>query len=256
VEAQAIYTLWLRDIKWFVRDRVRVLVTFVQPFMWLGLIGFGMSGMFPGGKTNFAGMRIDFLDFMGTGILGMTLLFSGTFAGIAVLWDKQFGFMKEILVSPVSRLSVMIGKVLGGATVAILQGLLILCAAAAMGVTLPEPTRVPLTIGFMIVIAVAFVSVGLAFASRLSDPQAFPLVMNFFIMPLFFLSGALFTLDTAPGWLQALAYFNPMTYGIDGLRFAILGGSLFPVWLDFGALLAFAVVAVLLGGYLFRKMTI
>ena len=186
----------------------------------------------------------------------MTLLFSGTFAGIAVLWDKQFGFMKEILVSPVSRLSVMIGKVLGSATAAILQGLLILCAAAAMGMTLPEPARVPLTIGFMIVIAVAFVSVGLAFASRLSDPQAFPLVMNFFIMPLFFLSGALFTLDTAPGWLQALAYFNPMTYGIDGLRFAILGGSLFPVWLDFGALLAFAVVAVLLGGYLFRKMTI
>lgn len=256
MKGEAVYTLWLRDMKWLLRAKTRLITTIVMPFLWLGLIGFGLASMFPGGAIPFAGIRVDYLDFMATGILGMTLLFSGTFAGIAVVWDKQFGFMKEILVTPTSRLSIMLGKVLGGATTAILQGFLMLGAAGLIGVALPGLGGILLVLLFMILIAVAFVSIGLAFASRIEDPHTFPMVINFFIMPLFFLSGALYKISTAPGWLQTIAHLNPMTYGIDGIRAAFWGTSQFPIWLDFGVLLAFSAVVVLIGAYLFNKMSL
>lgn len=252
---QVVYTLWLRDMKWLLRAKARLAVTIVMPFLWLGIIGVGLSSMIPGRVILFAGEQIDYLDFMAPAVVGMTLLFSGTFAGISVVWDKQFGFMKEILVAPVSRLSIMLGKIFGGATTSILQGFLLLGAAALIGVGLPGGIGILQAFVFMVLISVSFVSIGLAFASRIEDPHTFPVVMNFFIMPLFFLSGALYTISTAPGWLQTLAYFNPMTYGIDGLRASVLGVSQFPIWLDLGVLLAFALAVFLIGSYLFKRMT-
>jgi ABC-2 type transport system permease protein len=247
---QVIYTLWLREMKWLIRAKSRLVASIVQPFLWLAIIGVGMSSTLtmPG--------PIDYLHFMAPGIVGMTLLFSSTMAGVSVLWDKQFGFMKEILVAPVSRTQIMLGKVLGGMTTSILQGLLLLVAAAAIGVRPPGVIELLQVLVFMVLISMSFVSIGLAFASRMEDPIAFPIVINFFIMPLYFLSGALYRVDMAPGWLSFLSHIDPLTYGVDGIRGAILGSSYaqFPMWLDFAVLGIFSVVMILLGSYLFKKI--
>ncbi len=246
---QVIYTLWLREIKWFIRGKMRIIQSVVQPFLWLAIIGVGMSSSFklplPGGFS--------YLQFMAPGIVGMTLLFSSTMSGVSVLWDKQFGFMKEILVAPVSRTHIMLGKALGGVTTSLFQGILLLLAAGIIGVWPPNIGAFVQVLLFMIFISLSFVSLGLAMASRMSDPIAFPMVINFLIMPLYFLSGALFILGMAPDWMKAIAYFNPLRYGVDGLRGAILGISDFSLLLDFGVLFFFSLAMVLLGGYLFRK---
>lgn len=245
--AQVIYTLWLREMKWFLRGKTRIIQSVVQPFLWLAIIGVGMSSAFklPGGQS--------YLEFMAPGIIGMTLIFSSIMSGVSVLWDKQFGFLKEILVAPVARTHIMLGKALGGVTTSLLQGLLLLMAASLVGVWPPTPVAFAQVLVFMFFISLAFVSLGLAFASKMSDPVAFPLVANFLVMPLFFLSGALFPLATAPDWMRAIAYVNPLRYGVDGLRGAIIGISELALWVDFVVLLAFSTAMVLIGGYLFRK---
>ncbi len=248
MSAQAVYVLWLRDMKWFLRAKGRLISTFVMPFLWLAILGMGLGAVIqmPGGGS--------FIDFLTPGIVGMAILFSATMSGVSVLWDKQFGFMKEILVAPVSRISIMIGKALGGATTSIIQGVMLLFVAALIGARMPGIAGFLIAFLFMIILALGFVSLGLAIASRIGDPVAFPIVINFLIMPLFFLSGAIFPISTAPGWLQTLAYINPVTYGVDGLRGAILGTSQFPLWLDFAVLGLFSLAMILLGAYLFKKM--
>lgn len=247
---QVIYTLWLREMKWFLRGKTRIIQSVVQPFLWLAIIGIGMSSAFklPGGQS--------YLQFMAPGIIGMTLIFSSIMSGVSVLWDKQFGFLKEILVAPVARTHIMLGKALGGVTTSLLQGLLLLIAAALVGVWPPTILALAQVMVFMVFISLAFVSLGLAFASKMTDPVAFPLVANFLVMPLFFLSGALFPLATAPDWMKAIAYVNPLRYGVDGLRGAIIGLSDLPLWVDFSVLLVFSTAMILIGGYLFRKTSI
>ena len=250
---QVIYTLWLREMKWLVRAKSRLIASIVQPFLWLAIIGVGMSSTF----GTIPGTNITFLQFMTSGVIGMTLLFSSTMAGVSVLWDKQFGFMKEILVAPVSRTQIMLGKVLGGMTTSILQGLLLLVAAAAIGIRPSGIVELLQVLVFMVLISASFVSIGLAFASRMEDPIAFPIVMNFLIMPLFFLSGGMYVANTAPAWLSFLSRLDPLTYGVDGIRTAILGTSQlsqFSVWLDFAVLGVFTVAMILLGSYLFKKI--
>ena len=246
--SQVIYTLWLREMKWFVRGRIRIIQSVVQPFLWLAIVGLGISSAFklPGGQS--------YLNFMAPGIVGMTLIFSATMSGVSVLWDKQFGFMKEILVAPVSRTHIMLGKALGGVTTSMVQGLLLLVAVAAVGIMPANIGAFLQVLVFMALISLAFVSLGLAMASRMDDPIAFPLVINFLVMPLFFLSGALFPLATAPDWMKAIAYFNPLRYGVDGLRGAIVPAMAeMPMMADLAVLLAFSTAMILLGGYLFRK---
>jgi ABC-2 type transport system permease protein len=248
---QVIYTLWLREMKWLVRAKSRLVASVVQPFLWLAIIGIGMSS-----TVTIPGSSISYLQFMAPGIVGMTLIFSSTMAGVSVLWDKQFGFMKEILVAPVSRTQIMLGKAIGGMTTSILQGLLLLLAAAAVGVRPPGVVELLQVLVFMVLISLTFVSIGLAFASRMEDPVAFPIVMNFLIMPLYFLSGALYRVDMAPSWLSFLSRLDPLTYGVDGIRGAILGPSYvqYPMWLDLAVIGVFTVAMILLGGYLFRKI--
>jgi len=251
---QVIYTLWLREMKWFVRGKSRLISSLIQPFLWLAIMGVGMSAAF-----NIP----SFLQFMVPGVIGMTLIFSSMMSGVSVLWDKQFGFMKEILVAPVSRTHVMLGKALGGMTVSMLQGMLLLLAAGLLvGVWPPSIIAFIQVLAFMALISLGFVSAGLAFASKIEDPIAFPVVMNFIIMPLFFLSGAFFPISTAPDWMKAIAHANPLMYGVDGLRGAISGTSNlptltanFPILIDFGILVVFCAAMILLGGYLFRKIS-
>ena len=243
---QVIYTLWLREMKWFVRSKARMIQSVIQPFLWLAIVGVGMS------QTIMPG----YVEFITPGIIGMTLIFSSMMSGVSVLWDKQFGFMKEILVAPVSRTHIMLGKALGGMTVSIFQGVLLLLAAGLIGVWPPSIAALIQILAFMALISLGFVCAGLAFASRLEDPVAFPVVMNFLIMPLFFLSGALFPISNAPSWMRAIAHVNPLMYGVDGLRGAIpsqMGTPEFPMLVDFGVLFIFSAAMILLGGYLFRK---
>jgi ABC-2 type transport system permease protein len=246
---QVIYTLWLREMKWFVRGKVRMVQTVVQPFLWLAIIGVGLSSSFSlqGGGN--------YLQYMAPGIVGMSLIFSSTMSGVSVLWDKQFGFMKEILVAPVSRTHIMLGKALGGVTVSMFQGILLLFAAGLFGVWPPSILAFLQMLVFMVFISFGFVSLGLALASKIEDPIAFPVVINFLIMPLFFLSGALFFLAAAPSWMKAVATVNPLRYGVDGLRGAM--GSPYAEFsplLDLAVLVTFSVAMILLGGYLFKKM--
>jgi ABC-2 type transport system permease protein len=251
---QVIYTLWLREMKWFVRAKSRLISSLIQPFLWLAIMGVGMGTAFgiPG-----------FLPFMVPGVIGMTLIFSSMMSGVSVLWDKQFGFMKEILVAPVSRIHVMLGKALGGMTVSMLQGILLLLAAGLLvGVWPPSIIAFIQVLGFMAFISLGFVGAGLAFASKIEDPVAFPVVINFLIMPLFFLSGAFFPISMSPDWMRTIAYVNPLMYGVDGLRGAISGTSNLPILTanfstlaDFGIMLIFCAAMILLGGYLFRKIS-
>ncbi len=238
-------------MKWFLRSRARILSMFTTPFLWLAIMGMGLGGVvreIPGAGS--------YLNYLAPGVVGMAILFTSTMSGVSVLWDKQFGFMKEILVAPVSRISIMLGKALGGTTTGVMQGLLLFLAATLVGAKVPGLDGFLVMLLFMVLIAIGFVSMGLAFASRIEDPIAFPIVVNFLIMPIFFLSGAIFPLATAPGWMQAVAYINPMTYGVDGLRGAISGASAaqFPLWLDIAVLGLFGMAMILLGGHLFRKM--
>ncbi len=247
---QAVYVLWLRDMKLFIRAKSMVIATIFMPFLWLSIMGLGL-----GRVTQIPGYS-SYLDFLAPGIIGMSILFRATMAGVSVMWDRQFGFMKEILVAPISRVYIMLGKAFGGTTTAMIQGLLILVSAVALGASMPGVVGLLIAMLFMVVLALGFVSLGLAMASKITDPVAFPVIMNFLILPIFFLSGAVFPISTAPDWLSALAHINPMTYAVDGLRGAFGGATLFPIWIDLAVLTFFTMMMILLGSYLFKKMKV
>ncbi|KUO40258.1 MAG: multidrug ABC transporter permease [Hadesarchaea archaeon DG-33] len=237
-------------MKWFLRAKARIISTIVMPFLWLAILGMGL-----GAVTQIPGVG-NYIDFLAPGIVAMAILFNATMTGVSVLWDRQFGFLKEILVAPVSRISIMLGRTFGGTTTSIIQGVMLLLVAGLIGAKMPGPAGFLLALLFMIVLAIGFVGLGLAIASRITDPVAFPLVINFLIMPLFFLSGAIFPLGMAPEWLRVIAYIDPVAYGVDGLRGVIIGVSEFPIWLDLAILGIFSLAMVLLGAYLFKKMSV
>jgi len=248
-----VYTLWLREMKRFIRARSRIIGSLAMPFFWLAFVGIGFSSAFQGGGPG----GVNYIDFLTPGILAMTLLFSSVFSGISVIWDRQFGFLKEILVAPVNRLSIMTGKVLGGATTAIINGLIMLAIAIlVLNVKILGLTGFGLALIFMFLISVAFVSLGLAIASSMRDPQGFQLIINFLVLPMFFLSGALFPLSSAPTWMQAISYMNPMTYGVDGMRGALIGISHFSMMVDFIVLAGFSIVFTYIGARLFRRVEV
>jgi ABC-2 type transport system permease protein len=186
----------------------------------------------------------------------MGILFTAMFMGIEIIWDKQFGFLKETLVAPVSRMSIMLGRTAGGATVALAQGVLVFLIAWAIGFH-PSFALIGIAFVFMILIAMFFTGVGTAIASVMDDMQGYPLIMNFLVMPIFFLSGSLFPLTGLPRAIEIVARFNPLSYGIDGLRGALVPGSLqFGFWLDFGVLGAITLIVLGIGAYLFSKIEI
>src|SRR5215831_13573825 len=185
---QAIYILWLRELKRYVRSRAQILASLGQPLLYLLVLGFGLGPVF-----RMAG-RGSYLQFIAPGVISMTVLFSSIFSGIALLWDRQFGFLKETLVAPVPRILIMIGRTLGGATVALLQGLIVLAVCLVAGFRPIGFESIPLALLFMALIAIMFTAFGTAFASVISDFQGFQLVMNFLVMPIYFLSGAIYPL--------------------------------------------------------------
>ena len=245
-----IYILWLRQLKRYFRSRARMIGSLGQPILFLVALGFGLGPMYAkAGGGNY-------IDFLAPGIIGMSILFTAMFSGIEVIWDRQFGFLKETLVAPVSRFKIMFGRTLGGATVASLQGVIVFFISFAVGFRPVSYATLPLAFVFMFLIAFLFTALGTAIASKLEDMQGFQLIMNFVIMPIFFLSGALFPLDGLSGALTFISYINPLSYGIDGLRGVLIGLSHFGLWHDLGILSAVTLFFLWLGSYLFSKIEI
>jgi len=214
------------------------------------VLGFGLGPVFQKAGNG------SYLQFVAPGVIGMTVLFSSIFSGLGLLWDRQFGFLKETLVAPVPRLQIMIGRTLGGATVAVIQGLLVTIVCVIAGFRPAHMAMVPVALAFMLLIATVFAGLGVAVGSSLQDMQGFQLIMNFMVMPLFFLSGALFPLDGLPKVLAFATMIDPLSYGIDGMRSALIEHSHFGALIDFEVLAVFALVFIVIGAYRFSKIEI
>src|SRR5262252_6719188 len=227
---QAIFILWLREVKKYTRSRAQIVASLGQPLLYLLVLGFGLGPVF-----RMAG-RGSYLQFIAPGVISMTVLFSSIFSGIGLLWDRQFGFLKETLVAPVPRLQIMAGRTLGGATIAIIQGTLVLIVCMLVGFRPQGFAAIPQAFLFMALIAIVFAALGTAIGSALRDMQGFQMVMNFLVMPIFFLSGALFPLSDLPTALAVATRVDPLSYGIDGLRGALIGLSHFAVVTDLAVL--------------------
>jgi len=242
--------LWLREVKKYGRSRVQIIASLGQPLLYLLVLGFGLGPVYQkaGGGS--------YLQFIAPGIVGMAVLFTSVFSGIALLWDRQFGFLKETLVAPVPRIYVMIGRTLGGATVAMLQGSLIVVVCLIAGFRPVSLIGIPLGFAFMALIAIVFAALGTSIGSSLQDMQGFQLIMNFLVLPIFFLSGALFPLNNLPKTLSFVTRLDPLSYGVDGLRAALIGTSHFGAIVDAVVLAVVAVGLLGLGAWRFSKIEI
>lgn len=247
---QVIYILWLRQLKRYLRSKSRIIGALGQPLLFLFALGFGFGPVFQKAGEG------DYLQFLVPGIISMSVLFTSLFGGIEIIWDRQFGFLKETLVAPVSRVKIMLGRTFGGATVAVFQGSIILVISLLAGFRITSTETLLSALFFMFLIAILFTALGTAIASVLEDMQGFQLIMNFLIMPLFFLSGALFPLDDLPAVVGVIVRINPLSYGVDGLRGALIGQAQLGMWADFGVLTFSSLVLVIIGGYLFSKIQI
>jgi ABC-2 type transport system permease protein len=212
------------------------------------VLGFGLGPVFARAGNG------SYIQFVAPGVIGMSVLFTSVFSGIGLLWDRQFGFLKETLVAPVPRVTVMIGKTLGGATVATIQGLIVLVICLLAGFRPVNWLTIPLAILFMILTAVVFAGLGVAIGSRLQDIQGMQLIMNFVVLPIYFLSGALFPLSGLPTALSVITKIDPLSYGIDALRLLLIGTSEFTLLVSLIVLCGTALLFVGLGSYSFSKI--
>ena len=244
----AVYILWLRELKRYVRSRAQIVASLGQPMLYLIALGFGLGPVFQkAGQGNY-------VQFVAPGIIAMTVLFSAVFSGVGLLWDRQFGFLKETLVAPVPRIQIMLGRTLGAATVACIQGTLVAVVCLIAGFRPVDWRAVPVAIGFMVLIASLFAALGTAIGSVLQNIQGFQLIMNFLVMPIFFLSGALYPLSNLPGLLSLVTMLDPLAYGVDGLRTTLIGVSHFGLAMDMAVLLTSLVLLLFIGSRLLDRI--
>ena len=246
----AIYVLWLREVKRYLRSRAQIIASLGQPLLYLLVLGFGLGPVFAQ-----AG-RGSYLQFVAPGVIGMGILFTSIFSGIGLLWDRQFGFLKETLVAPVPRLHIMIGRTLGGATIAMAQGTLVLVVCILAGFRPQGALAVPLAFLYMALIAIVFAALGTAIGSGLRDMQGFQFIMNFLVMPIFFLSGALYPLNNLPTALAAATRLDPLSYGVDGLRGSLIGVTQIGLSIDALVLALVGSVFMGLGAWSFSRIQI
>jgi len=249
IQPVAIYVLWLREMLKFFRAKSRMIGAVAMPVFMLVFLGFGFRRVEIPGLPD----TISYLQYLVPGILGMTLLFTGAFVGMSVLMDRQFGFLKEIMVTPASRISIVLGRIAGGATTSIIQALLMMFLAVLLGFTLPGLPAIVLATGIMLLISVIFISIGLILSSVMKDIHGFNTMINFIVFPLFLLSGALFPVSNLPPPIRVFSYLDPLTYGVDALRGILIGYSVIPVSIDAAILLALSIVMVVVCGYCFKK---
>lgn len=244
----AIYILWLRQLKRFTRKKASIVGALGQPIIFLLAIGFGLSPIYAKAGGG------DYIQFLAPGIIVMSVLFTSIFTGLEIIWDKQFGFLKETLVAPVPRYQILLGKVLGGATVAMIQGGLVFLITLVAGFRPANIASLPLAFIFLFLVAILSSAMGAAISARLDDMQGFPLIFNFLVQPLFFLSGAIFPLKNLPLALNLLTKVNPFSYGVDGLRYAFSGMNVFPPVLSLSVLFGASLIILAVGAYQFSKI--
>ncbi|HTY14843.1 MAG TPA: ABC transporter permease [Methanoregulaceae archaeon] len=244
-----IYTIWLRNMKRYLRSKSRIIGSISMPLFFLLFLGFGLNSV-----VQIPGLGGNYVVFLIPGMVAMSVLFTSVFSGIQIIWDKQFGFLKETLVAPVSRLEIMLGQTTGGATTAVFQGFIILVLSVFIGLRISNAAGFLLALGFMVLIGIAFTAFGIAIASRMDDMTGFQLIMNFVVFPIFGLSGALFPISSLPGWLVPVTLIDPLTYGVEGIRYGLTGVSQINPAVCFGVLGCFTLAMVVLGAFLFRKI--
>ena len=243
---EAIYGIWLREFKVFRREKSRVITSLFTPLLWI--FGFG-GGLGP----NVSIKDVNYQVFIYPGILAMSILFTSVFFGVYIVWDRKIDILKEILVAPISRTAIFVGKMLGGITDSMIQGTIMLLIGVALGVSF-TPVATLLALLFLLVLAIGLVSLGLMLGSVLTSPESFGTIVSFLVFPLFFFSGALYPLENLPPWLMLLTYIDPVTYGVDGIRAVLLGTSRFPVLVDLLILVAFAFAMIEIGTVFFKRM--
>ncbi|HIG99544.1 MAG TPA: ABC transporter permease [Thermoplasmata archaeon] len=252
-ELKGIYALWYRETKVFLRERSRVISSIINPLLWLLIIGGGL-----GAAVSFGG--VNYQTFIYPGVLIQTALFSSVFFGVYIVWDKKVDFMKEVLVAPMRRTSLFVGKIIGGSTDTLLQILILFAIGIVFTVAGIMPGlhltvfSIAVSLAFLLVTTVGLVSVGLIIGSQMESPEGFQLIISFLIFPLFFLSGSLFPITNLPTWLAPFIFVNPVTYAVDGIRGVLLDISQFSLLFDFAVVSLFAVVMILIGTYAFKKM--
>lgn len=246
-----VYTIWLRSIKRYLRSKSRIVGSLGMPLFFLLVMGFGLNSVvrIPEGG--------DYIGFIMPGIIAMSILFTSVFSGIQIIWDKQFGFLKETLVAPVSRTEIMLGQTVGGATTSLIQGGAMLALAFLLGMGVEGGLGISglgIAVVFMALIGLAFTAFGIAVASRMEDMHGFQLVMNFVVFPIFGLSGAMFPLSGLPEWVRPVTYLDPLTYGVEGIRYGLTGASHIDPILCFFVIGGFTAATVAVGSHFFRKM--
>lgn len=248
IAPEVIYGIWLRDLKKFWRERSRLWGGIARPILWLLILGTSLRASV---SSQALGAGVDYTQYIFPGVVGLTLIFAAMQSAVSIIWDREFGFLKEVLAAPVPRLSIIIGKMLGGATQATLQGIITLMFAPVIGLWMPLPTLVEL-IAIMFVIGCALSALGIVISSRMQSFEGFGTISNFVVMPMYFLSGAIYPLQNAPDWIKLIATFNPLSYGVDAMRHVAIRVGSYPLTLDFGFLVAFGVVMLVIAYPNFR----
>lgn len=241
----AIRMIWMRDLVRHFRDKVRLLGSISRPVLWLLIMGTGLRAAF-----NLHG--IPYTHFIFPGIIAMNLIFSAMLSTISIIWDREFGFLREILVAPIPRSSIVLGKALSGATIASLEGLFVLAFAPVIKINIPL-LNLLLLLPLMFLIGFVCTTLGIAIAARMTSFEGFGVISNFVIMPMFFLSGAMFPIDNLPHWISFVIRINPLTYGVDLLRWDTLGIKTFALYADFIFLAIFAFVMLGIGVLEFNR---
>lgn len=246
-EMEGIYTIWLRENKRFVRYRSRIITSVVTPLLWLVIFGTGL-----GSAVRFGTGAAGYQAFIFPGIIGQTILFTAVFSGVSVIMDRQYGFLKEILVAPISRPSIVFGKALGISTTAMIQGMVLLLLSFIVAVPM-TPIIFLESVGVILLISLGLSGLGLLISSFTDSMEGFNLIMSFIVLPIFLLSGALFPITGLPSWLQVAVYINPLTYGVDALRNIILNEAVLPLYVDVIVVAAFAVMMIMISALVFSK---
>ena len=245
-ELEGFYALWYREMKVFSREKSRIVSSLVTPLLWLVVFGGGLGSAVSLGGVNYQ-------IFIFPGILAMTILFSSVFFGLYIVWDKKIDFFKEVLVAPLSRVTIFAGKMVGGSIDALLQGAAMLVLGVVLGIRYNLLTLV-LSFVFMFVLASALVSLGLIIGSNMESVEGFQLIISFLVFPMFFFSGALFPIDNLPSYLLLFTVIDPVTYAVDGLRGLLLGSSQLPIALNMAILAGFAAVMIGIGTWSFKRL--
>jgi ABC-2 type transport system permease protein len=249
IDVEVVYGIWLRDLKKFWRERSRLWGGIARPILWLLILGSSLKPAISSSSLNGA---VDYQQYIFPGVIALTLVFSALQSATSIIWDREFGFLKEVLAAPVSRLSIIIGKILGGATQATLQGVITMAFAPLIGLWL-NPVTILLLLVMMFVVAFALTSLGVVIASQMTSFEGFGTISNFVVMPMYFLSGAIYPTSSAPGWIKPFIILNPLSYGVDALRQITVQAGTFPFAFDLGFLILFAFVMIAIALPLFNR---